>query len=182
VRKAKISVVALCGAGLLIMGAGTSFARDQAKGGQRTEARDGQDGQSDKHLETKIQTRFRSDERLKAYDLKVSTDDGVAKLSGEVPNQDHKQRAQRIAQQAGATRVENEIEVNPRVEAKSQQDQLKDEAKAIRAEAEMRAEMIQQEAERRAEQLEERAERVGNGDDRTNRRRNGNDERPKSGY
>jgi osmotically-inducible protein OsmY len=68
---------------------------------------------ADKTIDAKITRRINADPTLKKHHVKVSVDDGVAKLSGTVRTDAERERAERLAMAAGATRVENKIEVEP---------------------------------------------------------------------
>lgn len=71
--------------------------------------------QSAETLDSKITHRIGADASLKHHDIKVSVDNGVATLSGTVTSNAERARAARLAKAAGATRVDNQIVVDPKV-------------------------------------------------------------------
>jgi osmotically-inducible protein OsmY len=67
-------------------------------------------------MEERIEQRWAADARLKACrtcNLDVEFDAGVAKLTGDVPTEDLKARAERLAKIDGVTRVENLLAIEP---------------------------------------------------------------------
>jgi osmotically-inducible protein OsmY len=68
---------------------------------------------ADKAIDAKITRRINADPSLKRHHVKVSVDNGTAKLSGTVRTDAERERAESLAMAAGATRVENRIEVEP---------------------------------------------------------------------
>jgi hyperosmotically inducible periplasmic protein len=68
---------------------------------------------ADKAIDAKITRRINADASLKRHHVKVSVDNGVAKLSGTVRTDAERERAEKLAMAAGAARVENRLEVEP---------------------------------------------------------------------
>jgi len=63
-------------------------------------------------LDKKITRRLRNDASLKRYDVRVSVERGVATLRGDVPSERQRRRAEQIARDSGAVRVDNRINVD----------------------------------------------------------------------
>lgn len=66
-------------------------------------------------VETVVEARWEKDSQLKACtscDIDVSFENGVAVLTGEVPTEELKTRAARLARVDGVTRVDNRITIN----------------------------------------------------------------------
>ena len=70
--------------------------------------------QSADALDSKITHRINADASLKKHDIKVSVENGVATLTGTVPSNTERTHAAQLARAAGATRVENQIVVEPK--------------------------------------------------------------------
>jgi osmotically-inducible protein OsmY len=62
-------------------------------------------------LDKKITRRLKNDASLKRYDVRVSVERGVATLRGDVRTERQRQRAEQIARDSGAVRVDNRISV-----------------------------------------------------------------------
>lgn len=88
----------------------------------------GATAQSADSLDTKITHRINADASLKKHDIKVSVDNGVATLSGTVASNAQRLRAAQLAKAAGATRVENQLVVEPQTRGTA--GKLEDKAKA----------------------------------------------------
>jgi BON domain-containing protein len=69
---------------------------------------------SSAELEISIASKLQDDEHLRSYPIEVSIADGVATLSGNVPNQELRMRAERLARRVkGVQSVDNNITVQP---------------------------------------------------------------------
>jgi osmotically-inducible protein OsmY len=78
------------------------------------EARSATHGPDDEWITTKIQSRYFQDDVVRGTRVDVATQRGVVTLTGRVPSEQAKRRAEEIARATeGATRVENRLEVNP---------------------------------------------------------------------
>ncbi len=66
---------------------------------------------SDKAVNERIEKRLKADRTLRRHDVDVSVADGVAVLTGTVATRAQRARAERIAKDAGAARVDNRLEV-----------------------------------------------------------------------
>jgi osmotically-inducible protein OsmY len=84
--------------------------------------------QSAESLDNKITHRINADASLKKHDIKVSVDNGVATLTGTVATNAQRLRAAQLATAAGATRVDNQITVEPKT--KGTAGKLEDKTKA----------------------------------------------------
>jgi hypothetical protein len=77
-------------------------------------ARSATHGPDDEWITTKIQSRYFQDDVVRGTRVDVATQRGVVTLTGRVPSEQAKRRAEEIARATeGATRVENRLEVNP---------------------------------------------------------------------
>jgi hyperosmotically inducible periplasmic protein len=83
------------------MGAPAAFAKD-AKTAPK----------SDKALDSRIEYRIHHDASLKRYKIDVTVDKGVATLSGTVPTDAAREKAARLANVSGVSRVDNQIVVD----------------------------------------------------------------------
>jgi osmotically-inducible protein OsmY len=77
-------------------------------------ARSATHGPDDEWITTKIQSRYFQDDVVRGTRVDVATQRGVVTLTGQVPSEQAKRRAEEIARETeGASRVENRLEVNP---------------------------------------------------------------------
>src|SRR5262249_19215734 len=67
---------------------------------------------SDKSLDSRIEYRIHHDASLKKYKIDVAVDKGVATLSGTVPTEAAREKAARLANVSGVSRVDNQIVVD----------------------------------------------------------------------
>ena len=68
----------------------------------------------DATITTKVKTEFAKDKDVSALHIKVDTDHGVVKLSGDAKSKEEADKAAAIAQGTkGVVSVDNEIQVNP---------------------------------------------------------------------
>jgi len=67
---------------------------------------------SDKTLDSRIEYRIHHDASLKKYKIDVAVDKGVATLSGTVPTDAAREKAARLANVTGVSRVDNQIVVD----------------------------------------------------------------------
>jgi osmotically-inducible protein OsmY len=95
---------ALYGLLVLTLGAGTAAAQSTTT-----------PGSIDSTLDSRIEKRIHNDATLKKYDIGVSVDNRVAKLTGTVPTHAAKSRAERLAKVPGITHVDNAITVDANV-------------------------------------------------------------------
>jgi hyperosmotically inducible protein len=85
-------------------------------------------------LSERIETRVERDTTLKAHDIKVSVDGGVATLTGTVATRKQRERAAQLARVTGITRVDNQIVVDRSASAtgtKGTLDNAKDAAREV---------------------------------------------------
>jgi len=85
---------------MLALGAGTAAAQTTTT------------APKDSALDSRIESRIHHDAMLKKYDISVSVDNRVAKLTGTVPTHAAKSRAEHLAKVPDITRVDNEITVD----------------------------------------------------------------------
>jgi len=95
---------AMYGLLMLALGAGSAAAQSTTTTGSK-----------DSTLDSRIEKRIHADATLKKYDVGVSVDNGVAKLTGTVPTHAAKNRAEHLAKIPGIARVDNEIAVDANV-------------------------------------------------------------------
>jgi hyperosmotically inducible protein len=70
----------------------------------------------DNTTESRVESRFSKDARLKGQDVHVDVDSGVARLKGKVATEADKVRAEKMAAKvSGVSRVDNQLEVDPSV-------------------------------------------------------------------
>lgn len=121
---------------------------------------------NDGRLEDRIEARFSNDAKLKAHDLDVDVDDGVATLKGKVSNEAERLRAAKLARVAGVTRIDNKLELD----VGAAKDRIEENAKLAKKRVDDRAERekdrIDQQAERAEDRMDARAERVAKAKDR----------------
>jgi hypothetical protein len=78
----------------------------------------GSKGVSDQALTTDIQSKLYADATTKGGNIQVAVKDGVATLTGEVPNSDVELQAVKLANSAtGVQRVQDQIKINPSLAA-----------------------------------------------------------------
>jgi hyperosmotically inducible protein len=111
----------------------------------------------DHDAENRIEARFKNDRSLKADDLKVDVDDGVATLKGKVATQAEKARAERLARISGVNRVENKIELDTGTAKDRVEDNAKAEKKRIDERADRAKDRVDAKEERTKDRLDERA-------------------------
>jgi osmotically-inducible protein OsmY len=70
---------------------------------------------TDKAIEQRIEDRVKANSSLKKYDIDVSVEDGVVTLKGTIATEAQRAQVGRLARVTGATRVENQIAVDPTV-------------------------------------------------------------------
>jgi hyperosmotically inducible periplasmic protein len=73
---------------------------------------------SDSAVDARISQRLKADPSLKAFNISVSVDDGVATLSGTVATEAERAKAAQLASINGVTRVDNKIAVDADAAAK----------------------------------------------------------------
>ena len=79
---------------------------------------------TDADLKDRINFRLDTSNMVRKYDIKVSVNNGVATLTGDVANAAQKAEAGRLAKVAGVTKVENNITIDKNVD-KSLADKMK---------------------------------------------------------
>jgi osmotically-inducible protein OsmY len=70
----------------------------------------------DSTLESQIQAAFKKNSTLAPRHIDVNVDHGVAKLTGKVRTVDEKTRAGELAKVTGIARVDNQIEIDPKID------------------------------------------------------------------
>jgi hyperosmotically inducible protein len=108
----------------------------------------------DNQVENRIEARFHQDARLKADDVKIDVDHGVATLKGKVATQAEKARAERLARVSGVTRVENKIEIDTGAAKDRAEDHARAEKKRVDERADREKDRIDAQEERTKEQLD----------------------------
>ena len=104
---------------------------------------------TDQTIDDQVESRIKNDASLKKHTIIVTTEDGVVTLTGTVPTAAESEKAARIANVAGVTRVNNNLIVTKDV---------KDEVKGTTGRA---AEKTKDGAEKAAEKTKDGAEKVG---------------------
>ena len=67
---------------------------------------------ADRNLDNRIEKKFHNDARLKKYKIDVSVANGVATLTGTVPTDADRSKAEQMAKVPGITRVDNKLNVD----------------------------------------------------------------------
>jgi len=116
-------------------------------------------GRADDRLEERVETRIHDDAQLEG--LKVDVDHGVVVLRGEVATAIEKARAERMARDAGAERVDNRLEIDKDKAAR----RIDDRAKARKQQIEERADRQKDAVDRQADVAKERLDRRAGDDD-----------------
>jgi hyperosmotically inducible protein len=114
----------------------------------------------DNQVENRIGARFHQDARLKADDVKIDVDHGVATLKGKVATQAEKARAERLARVDGVTRVENKLEVDTGAAKDRAEDRARAEKKRVDERAEKEKDRIDAQEERTKEHIDARGKAV----------------------
>jgi hyperosmotically inducible protein len=94
--------------------AATAWAGDAATSGAETYATDGSSGNvvNDGWITTKVKAALVGNPTTKAYQINVTTKDGVVQLSGHVENDAAKTEAERVSRDIeGVRSVDNDLEV-----------------------------------------------------------------------
>jgi hyperosmotically inducible protein len=109
----------------------------------------------DNQAENRIEARFHQDTRLKADDVKVDVDNGVATLKGKVATQAERARAERLARVSGVSRVENKIEIDTGVAKDRAEDKARAEKKRVDQRADREKDRIDAQEERTKEHIDQ---------------------------
>jgi hypothetical protein len=72
--------------------------------------------QRDNRIEKRIETRIERDRQLRQHAIEVQVNDGMATLTGTVPSEAARARAERLARVKGVTEVDNQIQVRTQAE------------------------------------------------------------------
>ena len=106
--KAKLAATCFVAGALLVPVAG--YSADTKEAPSKTES--AKEVVSDSVITTKIKSEFASDKQVSAMNIKVDTDKGVVKLSGNAKSKDEADKAASIAKNTkGVVSVKNDIQV-----------------------------------------------------------------------
>jgi len=106
----KLTTICSFAAALLLPIAG--YAADTTDSTSKTE--NAKEFVNDATITTKVKAEFAKEKGVSATHIKVDTDHGVVKLSGDAKSQEEADKAAAIAQGTkGVVSVDNEIQVNP---------------------------------------------------------------------
>lgn len=100
-------------AGLLAIAAAPSIGAQQATTSSDAAANHQQLASPEQLLTGRIEQRLTAEAALRRYDVHVAVDGGVATLTGAVPSQSLRMRAQTLATVPGVVAVNNQLTVDP---------------------------------------------------------------------